>query len=548
MASRGNHTRRRSPQENRGARDIFLSHRSTDKEFVRRLAGDVESETFQSRKLTTWLDEAEIRPGQSIAAMINDGLEKSRFIGLVLTPDYFRSESGWTDAEWQAAIADDPANRRGRIIPMLAADCPYIPMLLHHLMPIDLRGKRYRQGVKELLMVLREEPLPRPTAYRGQLIAPSGRITRATIVAERAVPDAVPDVVTERLYCNLLPISQLPQCVYSAPIRKELRRGRADGRESLPTKEKLKEIIRAEQVKAGAEKVRTPAFRIYEDQVVTFHDPESPDCLLSPVIDGKCIRMFDTLDLMREEDERRLVVSLLNMAISRHVHRVGLVTDQTKFHRYFFPPKENGPNVISWIPKTRRASRTVAKAVEKDGKVYFWRHLGAYLKMLFLANKYYIHIKPTWVITEDGHVVKGGPDVGRWITKWTGPERNMHVLYHVRFWTSILSKGPGGPTFSIKAGDQWMEVFKQPAFIQEAYGISYDQKDLLEQLDQEATLIAEEEEREADVVAEAALSQETEIETADISALAELPEGEEASESPDVESEEVPFPLDKEKD
>jgi hypothetical protein len=67
-------------------RDIFLSHRSVDKAFVRRLAADIESVMFQDRPLLTWLDEAEIRPGQSVPGMVNQGLEVSRFIGLVLTP------------------------------------------------------------------------------------------------------------------------------------------------------------------------------------------------------------------------------------------------------------------------------------------------------------------------------------------------------------------------------------------------------------------------------------------------------------------------------
>ena len=121
-------------------RDIFLSHRSTNKDFVRRLAADVESALLNGRPLRTWVDEAEIGSGQSVTGMINGGLENSRFIGLVLSPDYFESESGWTDAEWHAAVYSDPDNRRSRLLPLLAADCPYIPALLRHLKCIDLRA------------------------------------------------------------------------------------------------------------------------------------------------------------------------------------------------------------------------------------------------------------------------------------------------------------------------------------------------------------------------------------------------------------------------
>jgi TIR domain len=178
-------------------RDIFLSHRSLGKPNVRELSGAIEAQEFRGRHLMTWVDEAEIRPGQSIVGMVNGGLERSRFIGLVMTPDYFRSESGWTDAEWHAALFDDPDNRRARIIPLLVEDCPYIPFLLRHLKMIDLRGSRWAQGLRELIAVLRDEPLPRAIAYRGQLIQPGGKIDRATLLSERAVPDADPDALPE---------------------------------------------------------------------------------------------------------------------------------------------------------------------------------------------------------------------------------------------------------------------------------------------------------------------------------------------------------------
>ena len=147
----------------------------------------------------------------------------------------------------------------------------------------------------------------------------------------------------------------------------------------------------------------------------------------------------------------------------------------------------------------------MAKPCTKDGQVRFWRHLGAYLKVLFLGNKFYLHITPTWVFTEDGYRVKGGPKIGRLVIKWTGPERNLHLLYHIRFWTSILRGGPG--PISIKAGDQRMEISPTPAFVEQLYGIAYDQKDLLRLLDQEAPLIAGNEDELADLAAEEEFNQ-----------------------------------------
>jgi hypothetical protein len=490
-------------------RDIFLSHRSTNKEFVHKLAGDIELETFQSRRLTTWVDEAEISPGQSVPGMVNQGLENSRFIGLVMTPDYFQSKSGWTDAEWHSALHTDPDNRRARIIPLLVTDCPYIPFLIRHLRAIDFRG-RYAQGLQELLAVLKDEPLPRPVTYRGQLVAPGGKVSRETLLTERSVPQADPDVVSERLYCNLLPLETLPKYVYSAPIVDHLCGRRKDDSKILPSKQELKDLIREAQIEARAEKTFVPAFRTVEDSIITFHDLESPQGPLTSIIDDERVDQIPVKEFLREEDDRKLLISLLNMSLSRHANRAGLVADDTKLGRFFFPPKDGGPRIITWSPRKKKATRTVAKPCLKDGRVAFWRHLGAYLRVVFLANKFYLQITPTWVITEDGFRVSGGPKVGQLIIKWTGPERNLQVLFHIRFWTTVLRRSSG--PIAIRAGDQIIEIATVPAFVQQAYGIAQDQKDLMRLLDQEAPLIAELEDERADQATEEELSGELTVE------------------------------------
>jgi len=481
-------------------RDLFLSHRSTNKGFVRQLAAEIEAESNGHRTLLTWLDEAEIHPGQSVPGQIEHGLEISRFVGIAMTPSYFASASGWTDAEWHAALHVDPDNRRGRILPLLVEDCPFIPYLLRHLDAIDLRGENYTSGLRRLLAVLRGEPLPRPVAHRGQLITPTGRIDRSTLVAERTVPEASPDVVSERLYCNLLPIESVPRFIYAAPVAASLCHTRPDGTRSLPSKQALRDRIR--QVQHGAGHSFMPAFRLVGDRIITFHDLESEESPCSAIIEPEAdMEVYETARLLQDEDSRHVVISLLNMALGRHLNRVGLVIDSVKRDRYFFPPKNGGEAVISWRPRrARRASRTVAKPMIANGHIQFWRHLGAYMAVVYLASRLYILIKPTWVLTTDGVQVMTGPDVGKRVIKWTGAERNLQLLFHVRFWTTILRLEPG--PLAIRVGDQRMEIASVPAMIQLPYGIADDQRDLMAQLAEEAELLAEEE----DALVEAAVS------------------------------------------
>jgi hypothetical protein len=81
------------------------------------------------------------------------------------------------------------------------------------------------------------------------------------------------------------------------------------------------------------------------------------------------------------------------------------------------------------------------------------------------------------------------------------------LLFHVRFWTSVLRKRRAG-LISIWAGDQSIEIATVPAVIQQPYGIRGDQKDLMRLLDEEAPLIAAEEEENADNATAAGLAAE----------------------------------------
>lgn len=251
---------------------------------------------------------------------------------------------------------------------------------------------------------------------------------------------------------------------------------------------------RAGQKEAGYETVFTPAFRVVSGQVVSFHDLADPDGPAAAIVDDGAAEDFSTKEYMVDEDQRRIAISLLNMAISRHAHRCGLTIDSSRHMRFLFPPRNSGPNVVNWKPVKNRASRTVAKPMMRDGVLAFWVHLGAYLKMLYLADKLYLEIEPTWVLTEDGVKVKGGPDIGRIVIRWTGQERNLQVFYHVKLWSATLRARRPGP-ISIYAGDQTLEIGPQPVICQMPYGIASDRRDLLNALDSEAQLLGDEEDR-----------------------------------------------------
>ena len=97
--------------------DVFLSHSSKDKAVVRAVA-----ERLRADGLRVWLDDWEIRPGDSIPAKIEEGLERSRVLVLCMSANAFGSD--WAQLEAGTFRFRDPLNKERRFIPLRLDDAP----------------------------------------------------------------------------------------------------------------------------------------------------------------------------------------------------------------------------------------------------------------------------------------------------------------------------------------------------------------------------------------------------------------------------------------
>ena len=91
--------------------DVFLSHSSKDKTTVREIA-----ERLKEGGLKVWLDDWQIRPGDSIPAKIEEGLEQSAVLVLCMSANSLGSD--WATVESQTFRFRDPLNRKRRFIPV----------------------------------------------------------------------------------------------------------------------------------------------------------------------------------------------------------------------------------------------------------------------------------------------------------------------------------------------------------------------------------------------------------------------------------------------
>ena len=97
--------------------DVFLSHSAKDKPVVRDVA-----ERLRKDGLRVWFDEWVLKPGDSIPAKVEEGLERSRVLVLCMSAHAFGSD--WAQLESGTFRFRDPLNKERRFLPLRLDDAP----------------------------------------------------------------------------------------------------------------------------------------------------------------------------------------------------------------------------------------------------------------------------------------------------------------------------------------------------------------------------------------------------------------------------------------
>ena len=95
--------------------DVFLSHYSGDEKLARRI-----DRALRKAGLKVWFDGAEIKPGDSIPAKINDGIARSRFGLVLLTPGFLSNTGGFRWGEVDTFLAMQFGAGQTSLVPVLA--------------------------------------------------------------------------------------------------------------------------------------------------------------------------------------------------------------------------------------------------------------------------------------------------------------------------------------------------------------------------------------------------------------------------------------------
>jgi hypothetical protein len=138
---------------------IFISYSRKDTDFVRKLAGDLESAGYD-----VWWDITDLRGGDDWVRVIPEAIKSSQYFIVVLTPNSI--ESDWVRKEYTQALT-----LRKKIIPIMLVQCS-VPFALNTINFVNFSDGEYVDNFAKLLS---------PLGYTGEppVVTPYKKALRA---------------------------------------------------------------------------------------------------------------------------------------------------------------------------------------------------------------------------------------------------------------------------------------------------------------------------------------------------------------------------------
>jgi len=428
-----------------GIVDAFISFQSADEAFAKKLAEGIEAYPRNGQRLKVFFSPWDITPGDNIVEKINQGLERSRFFILILSPQALQAD--WPTAERAAAIYADPSGRLGRVLTVLRQPCR-IPPLLRFRHYLDFRkDSRFDAELTRLLCVLTGEPMPRGCTpldlYRAvSQKKPDERGSPLTGLAESWKPDPV----NEDICCNLFPAKSLPSKVWSAPCFVT---------DPIPRYFEPEVII--------------PPHILREKRLYTFVDLSREDNAFSGVVENYDVKSIDTTEWGADEVHSRMLVELLGWGLDKHCRKLGLYFDDTG-ERYYYD-KDVVLKEVKWAPSKRRVSKELVIQYKE-----YWAHRAVQPEFHVIGNLVFLKINTGWTFTYDGYRPIQNTLRSTLSTKFLAKQKNEPNFREARFWAWFFSED--GKTIKMDFGGTRVEVDANPLSTQVTGGVFGDYTEL----------------------------------------------------------------------
>ena len=133
---------------------VFLSHNIKDKPWVRKLA-----ERLTSDGVVVWLDEAELKIGDSLIEKISGGIQEMEYVAAVISKNSV--ESVWVQKEISLAMSKEISGRKVTVLPLLIERCKLPAALIDKLYADFTKPENFETEYSKLLHALGVNSAPK---------------------------------------------------------------------------------------------------------------------------------------------------------------------------------------------------------------------------------------------------------------------------------------------------------------------------------------------------------------------------------------------------
>lgn len=248
-------------------------------------------------------------------------------------------------------------------------------------------------------------------------------------------------LVSEEIHSTILPLSDLPRIVFSAPC------SFSDGEAAEVSK----------RIKYPKDRSELTPFIIRENRLLAFHALWQKDNPFADVIDCDDVEPIQAADLWLDPEGKRRYVTLLNRALNKYTYPLGLRFDREHKRYYFEPEKEGIEREVQYRSMNKKKERRKVvwqpKKKSTGEPKNFWWHLAASLEFhQFAGRQWCLSIRPERRLTSDSINPLSPMQIGRKVTSLKARMYNDLYITEVVFWRDYLSRGE--PRFILNFGAQ----------------------------------------------------------------------------------------------
>ncbi len=166
---------------------------------------------------------------------------------------------------------------------------------------------------------------------------------------------------------------------------------------------------------AKKKKVILPPFILKEEKFITISKVEKLE-QLGDIIDFDTLKLVDLHDWLSKESTRRYIFELINKWIKelcflRKKHLSYILKSKTVYYKFrprVFPKKDTSKKDWDrirerWVSGSKGLTCLKAYTSKTTGDVFNFQHLAVKIKPIYLENRIYLSLIPTWIFTTNGY-------------------------------------------------------------------------------------------------------------------------------------------------